>query len=292
MKQVLQYILNHPLNNNRKLQAACKFFIWQLKSRLWNKPYIHQFTSKSKLIVKRGMTGATGNLYCGLHEFEDMAFLLHFLRPEDNFIDIGANIGSYTILASAHCKANTISVEPVPSTYYWLKKNIEINALREKVQLLNCAVTKSFENLKFTKTHDTTNHVAISSDGLSEVIDAEGILLNKICQNVSPDLMKIDVEGFETNVIMGGRKTLENSKLKCIIIELNGCGERYGFNDAFIHTSLMEYGFSPYTYNPFNRKLEALETYGSNNTIYIRDLDFVQSRLTGSEKLNMHGLQF
>ena len=54
----------------------------------------------------------------------------------------------------------------------------------------------------------------------------------------------------------------------------------------------MEYGFSPYTYNPFNRKLEVLETYGCNNTIYIRDVDFVQSRLTGSEKLNMHGLQF
>ena len=49
MKQVLQYFLNHPFNNNRKLQAAFNFFIWQLKSRLWDKPYIHQFTSKSNI---------------------------------------------------------------------------------------------------------------------------------------------------------------------------------------------------------------------------------------------------
>jgi hypothetical protein len=40
------------------------------------------------------MTGATQNLYCELHEYNDMAFLLHFLREEDSFADVGANIGS------------------------------------------------------------------------------------------------------------------------------------------------------------------------------------------------------
>ena len=46
------------------------------------------------------MTGATGNIYCGLYEFLDMAFLLHFLRNGDLFGDIGSNIGSYTVLAT------------------------------------------------------------------------------------------------------------------------------------------------------------------------------------------------
>jgi hypothetical protein len=43
----------------------------------------YQCTQNSKLLVWKGLTGATGNIYCGLHEFEDMAFLLHFLRPRD-----------------------------------------------------------------------------------------------------------------------------------------------------------------------------------------------------------------
>jgi hypothetical protein len=38
---------------------------------------------KQQIIGLEGLTGATGNIYCGLHEFEDMAFLLHFLRPRD-----------------------------------------------------------------------------------------------------------------------------------------------------------------------------------------------------------------
>jgi hypothetical protein len=43
------------------------------------------------------MTGATGNVYYGLHEFQDMAFVTHYLREGYLFADIGANIGSYSV---------------------------------------------------------------------------------------------------------------------------------------------------------------------------------------------------
>jgi precorrin-6B methylase 2 len=86
------------------------------------------------------MTGATGNIYAGLHEFADMAFTLHFLRPDDLFLDIGANIGSYTLLASAVCKARTISFEPDPKTMTLLRRNIDLNGLHGRVVLEQTAV--------------------------------------------------------------------------------------------------------------------------------------------------------
>lgn len=43
------------------------------------------FVNDAKLLVKPDMAGATGNVYTGLHEFEDMAFTLHCLREEDLF---------------------------------------------------------------------------------------------------------------------------------------------------------------------------------------------------------------
>src|SRR5436305_696190 len=95
---ILKFITNHPLNRNHKFRAIMRFIKWQLNTRLNPYPIIYTFTAKSLLIVKKGMSGATGNLYCGLHEFNDMGFLLHFLRREDLFVDIGANIGSYTVL--------------------------------------------------------------------------------------------------------------------------------------------------------------------------------------------------
>ena len=72
------------------------------------------------------MTGITGNWYCGLHEFHEMAFVLHFLRKNDTFIDVGANVGSYTILAAV-TGSNVISIEPIPSTFNYLKNNVSIN---------------------------------------------------------------------------------------------------------------------------------------------------------------------
>ena len=59
----------------------------------------------------------TGNIYCGLAKFADMAFVLHVLRAGDLFVDIGANAGAYTLLASSVTGAKTTCFEPAPATY-------------------------------------------------------------------------------------------------------------------------------------------------------------------------------
>ena len=84
--------------------------------------------NNARVVVRTGETGFTGNIYCGLDEFQDMAFLLHALRKEDLFVDIGANVGSYTLLACSAIGAKGYCVEPVPSTYHRLMVNIRYNA--------------------------------------------------------------------------------------------------------------------------------------------------------------------
>ena len=75
---------------------------------------VFNWIEDAKFICRRGMTGATGNIYCGLDEFADIAFLMHLLRPGDLFVDIGSNIGTFTVLASAVCGSGAIAVEPDP----------------------------------------------------------------------------------------------------------------------------------------------------------------------------------
>lgn len=77
------------------------------------------------LPLEKGDTGLTSAYYVGLHEFEDMAFAIHLLREDDTFVDVGANLGSYSLLASGVTKANSIAFEPVPTTYNRLIDNIE-----------------------------------------------------------------------------------------------------------------------------------------------------------------------
>jgi hypothetical protein len=102
----LRFIASHPLGSRRPLSAYWRYARWQVESRLCAEVEFN-WIEGAKLIARNGMTGATGNIYCGLHEFTDMAFLLHLLRPDDLFVDVGANIGSYTVLASAVCGART-----------------------------------------------------------------------------------------------------------------------------------------------------------------------------------------
>lgn len=291
---IFSAIGKHPLAKKHKIHAYFKFFKWQLSQIIFPGIKKIKFIAGTYLLANKGMTGATGNIYCGLHEFEDMGFLLHFLRSEDTFIDVGANIGSYTILASGVCGAKTISFEPVPQTFVHLQNNIKVNGIENLVSLQNEAVGAEKGKLKFTSGLDTVNHV-LSNDEISDnkVIEVNvNTLDDRLKNDYTTMLVKIDAEGFETAVLNGMEITLKNKLLKAIIIELNGSGMRYGYSDQSIHEKLLANNFLPYKYDPFSRKLSLLSTFLETNTIYIRDYFFVEERITSGKKVSIFSETF
>ena len=88
------------MNKGARCAAVGRFLRWQLASRLMDGPIAFPFSDGTQLFARRGMTGATGNWYCGLAEYEEMSVVKDWLRKEDLLIDVGANIGAYTILAA------------------------------------------------------------------------------------------------------------------------------------------------------------------------------------------------
>jgi FkbM family methyltransferase len=236
------------------------------------------------------MTGATGNYYCGLHDFADMSFLLHFLRPEDLFIDAGANIGSYTVLAAAHCDAETYSFEPVPATFNNLLDNVAINHIGSRVHARNIALGASVGVVHFTSSFDTVNHVLAAPEQGS--IEVQVTRLDDMVRIDRPTLLKIDVEGYEYPVIQGGINTFSDPLLKAVIIELNGSGARLGYSDQAIHDTLVSFGLRPYSYGPFTRSLSPQASFNHMNTLYLRDIPFVQERVSTAEPIQLHGKCF
>lgn len=286
----LKFVLNHPLNQNRKLAAFWVLVKWFINVKINPYPVIVPYAERSHFIMHKGLTGATGNLFCGLHEFQDMAFLLHFLRPDDKFVDIGANVGSYTILGASEIEAQTTSFEPIPDTFKILESNILINRINDRVTALNIGLGATKGTLEFTKSQGPVNHVATENE--KDTISVPVEVFDNIINIDHPTLIKIDVEGFETEVLKGMSMALANDNLKAIIIELNGSGKRYGYDDAQIHKKLLSNGFNPFRYDPFNRKLYQLENHGSENTIYIKDLMFIQNRISTAKKIRIHNREF
>ena len=127
-------IWRHPLNRGHELDAIWRWARWQLASRLAPGPILVPFIGKTLVAGPRaGETGITGNIYFGLAEYEDMAFVLHLLRPGDRFIDVGANAGTYTVLASGVVGAFTDAFEPIPSTADRLDYNVLVNTIANLV---------------------------------------------------------------------------------------------------------------------------------------------------------------
>jgi FkbM family methyltransferase len=290
--KVIKFIIQHPISSKSKISSLIRFFWWQLRCLVTDKAYVYTFSPNAKLILRKGMTGATGNLYCGLHEYAEMLFLLHYLRKEDVFVDVGANIGSYTLLASAEIGAKSFSFEPVPSTFKQLKDNIEINKLNTKATIFNIGLASKKGSLLFSIGSDSSmNHVQIQNVNAGESISVEIDTMNARLKNVQANLLKIDVEGFEQEVLMGATNILESTTLNAIIIELNSSGLNYGYSDEQINSLLEGYGFYPFTYQPFLRELTSVKYTDHSNIIYIRDLSFVEKRVKAANKIKILNLE-
>jgi FkbM family methyltransferase len=292
--QFLGSVVNHPLNSHRKLQSAIVWLRWHLGSRLVPGPVLVPFVNDSRLLVKPGLRGATENIYTGLYDFEDMSFLLHLLQPDDTFLDVGANVGSYTVLASRVRGAKSITFEPIPHTFFNLLQNINVNWINDIVEAHNIGVGKEEGVLRFTSSHDAGNHVIAEGEvGEPEPVEVKVAALDSIVGERNPTLMKIDVEGFEYNVIAGGQNTLSKETLLAVILELNGSADRYGYDENLIHSMMLSHGFSTFDYQPFTRKLIPLggKKQYSRNTLYLRNVEAIEQRLNEAPRFRVNGIE-
>ncbi len=242
------------------------------------------FVCDSRLMVKKGVTGATGNLYCGLHDFDSMAFLLHVLRHDDVFVNAGANVGSYTVLSSVVIGAKSISVEPIPSTFQSLLGNVYCNRIQDRTCCLNYGLAAQDGTMRFTKDRDAKNRITINDIDSFGTEMVNVTTLDHVVTEPNPLLIKIDVEGYESEVVAGRERILSQDNILAVIMEY-GRGSEYGFNDASLHLTMDTFSYKPFTYSPFTRELHPAATFSkSGNTIYIKDPSLVYNRISTAPK--------
>jgi FkbM family methyltransferase len=272
---IARFFATHPLTREAPLRAWARFVSWQLKSRVQDE-VLFPWLEGQRLAVRHGMTGATGNIYVGLHEFTDMMLLLHFLREDDLFLDIGANVGSYTVLASGICRAKTWAFEPDPNTLRHLKRNISVNSLDAIVTVSECALGATQGEVPFTVGLDTTNKVAVANDKNVRMVRQER--LDTLISGSQPIMVKIDVEGYEEDVLRGAEALLANP---CLNVELETVTPE-------VTHMLRSNQFERAYYDPFNRRLDREPTdLTSANSLFVRNWRFVITRLATAKKIEI-----
>ena len=286
-------ILQHPLSSLDRQAAIVRYLKWQIGSRLVPGPVVVPFIGSASLIVSPGMTGATQNLYTGLSDFSDCACLLHLLREGDLFVDIGANVGVYTVLASGVVGASSIAIEPVPSTFRRLCANLQVNNIASRVVAHNIGLSREAGTLTFTSNQDCMNRIA-PENWSGPTIAVPVATLDEVLNGRRPTLIKIDVEGWESQVFAGAKATLESSSLLALIVEMDSSTATMNENEEAVDRTLRHHGFAPSSYDPFTRSLTQLpgKNRKSGNTLYLRNLPQVAALLSTAPSFAVNGRSF
>lgn len=285
----LNFIFTHPLTKANKLKSSFRYLHWQIGARILGNQVLIPWVDDAKLIANIGDSGSTGNIYTGLMDYEEMFFLLHALQDTETFVDIGANTGAYTVLASKVIGAPSITYEPIPVTFEKLLDQIHINRIDDLVKAKNNGVGDEHIHLFFTNNHDTMNKVSLTGK-TKNTVQVETIILDEDLDKSKKYFLKIDVEGFEYNVIEGAHKILESPNAMALILELNNSGQEFGHSNESIHHKITGLQFIAVSYDPIRRSLTPLDSYNKNskNTIYVKNFGLMQERCLSAPKRCIH----
>ncbi len=165
----------------------------------------------------RGMRWVTGSgthgCWLGIYERERQRRLLEVLHSGGCFLDIGANVGVYSLLASriVGLTGQVHAFEPFPRNVDFLKQHVELNSLRN-VTVHPVALSKGPDRMMTfaTSINPSSGHLQPElppTDGITVNVTSLDTLWNqKAFQR--PTVLKIDVEGTEFEVLTGGQEML------------------------------------------------------------------------------------
>lgn len=265
------------------IDAISRYFVYQTTFRLVQKPVPFAWINGSKLLLKHGMYGASKNFYAGLADREEMGLLLHLLRPDDLFLDGGANVGAYTVLAAAVAGANALAFEPIPDNFSNLMENIRINNVGDRATAIRKGLWSETAELPFSTTLGSEQSRVDHSGRDPSSTTLPVVSLDEILAGRAPLLIKLDTEGSERQILAGAKRTLADPACKAILIEL--------WRSEDLHNQLVGHGFEPFAYDPVSRELKP-DPELKVNAIYLRDLTFVRERIQSAPEFNVFGRKF
>jgi FkbM family methyltransferase len=228
VEYVVRQVFANPGNKGERLRRTAEALIFPAWTRLtggyWTTTY-----AGGRIVVRRGQ-GASHTVYARLPDYREMSFWLAALHPGDLFVDVGANIGIYTLLIASH-GCDVIAVEPAGEARRLLEVNLGLNGV--EAGIVAAALGRAPGRSALTAELGSMNYLVTDPDGGAElnepVTEVTVTTLDDLLGDRTAAGVKIDVEGFELDVVLGGSRALGEERVGILQLEWNSMArENYG----------------------------------------------------------------
>lgn len=186
----------------------------------------------------------------GVYEGATIDWIQGHLSPAGTLLDIGANIGSIALpLAARRRDVRVICVEASPLVFEFLHRNIIANGFAGRVDARHCALSASdASHIAFYSPDEGYGKGSMSPVFTQAAVQVPNLRLDEFLGSLGsdPGLLKIDVEGFEKQVLEGGMEFLKRRRPE-VIFEFCDWAERLAGNaPGDSQRFLLELGYSLY----------------------------------------------
>ena len=238
-RRVMKYVWEHPANEGQRVRALMRAAQFQLRGRMLGKRTLASLGDRSRVWAYLHRTGASRVIYGNPPDYPEMITWRRNLRPGDLFIDVGANVGSYAIWA-AESGADVIALEPADETFGFLLENIALNGYR--IDAIQAAAGSFCGTAHFTSGRDCVNQFDPLGDTRTRVVTIDSLIGDRAVAG-----MKVDVEGFEIQVLQGCARALAQERISLIQLEWNAASQTAVGTDRLpVAEFLAHYGYRLY----------------------------------------------
>ncbi|MEM0449105.1 MAG: FkbM family methyltransferase [Methanomassiliicoccales archaeon] len=158
-------------------------------------------------------------------EIYSYSFFKNIIKDDSIIVDIGANIGYYALLESIHAKNGKIyAIEPVLKNYNILLKNIYINKINNIIPInIGISDKNEFKQIYEYECCNLSSFIKLNNKKIvsEKLIETKNLDDFIYLYNICPNIIRMDVEGYEYEIFEGAKKFLKNCKNITIFIELH-----------------------------------------------------------------------
>jgi FkbM family methyltransferase len=209
--------------------------LWRQQVRVWDSVYTAPTLDRlvSLHAHRLGWMGSS-----------EKRFLRSVLHYDSIAADVGANQGLYTLwLARVAAGGHVYAFEPDPELFECLKQNVRNNVLTN-ISAIRAAASNRSGTLPFTANRLNRGDNRVTENPSSSLEHVKAVTLDEILAHSRLDLLKIDVQGFEIEVLLGAHETLRNNPGLTIAFEFWPYGLRQaGHQPTELLDLLREAGF-------------------------------------------------